>query len=186
MSGRQANLGRAIKILGAQRQAQQVRPMPTKVTDKTYYIAVKANNLSGVIPLVDSNTKKIVGQTNFDGNMLATGRELVIDGMRVLYTTKSASGDVIDADWGDASVLPASFQNCEFRLNQGDPLIDLPMTDLQKLTQDDFRPISSTPLLRSKEEFKMDLEFPKGVSSGTPATGNHFLRLEFRVTEAKK
>jgi hypothetical protein len=63
-------------------------------------------------------------------------------------------------------------------------LIDLPLTDVQNFKQDDYRPIATTPLLRAKEEFKLELEFPKGVT--VPAGKPLFLRLEFRITEAKK
>ena len=88
MENRNPQLQRAIKVLGArQRQHQQaVRPQPTKLVDKTFYINVKVDGMSGINQLVDSNTKKLVGVTNFDGNLLNSGRDVVIDSIRTLFT----------------------------------------------------------------------------------------------------
>ena len=71
MENRNPQLQRAIKVLGArQRQhAQAVRPQATKLVDKTFYLNVKVDGMSGINQLVDSNTKKLVGVTNFDGNL---------------------------------------------------------------------------------------------------------------------
>lgn len=187
MENRNPQLQRAIKVLGArQRQTNQVvRPQATKLVDKTYYLNVKVDGMSGINELVDANTKKIVGVTNFDGNLLNSGRDVVIDAIRVQFTTK---GDKIEnADWQSRDTLPAELQNADLRLIQtNDMLIDLPLTDVQNFKTEDYRPIATTPLLRAKEEFKLELEFPKGVTVPIKEGIHMFLRLEFRVTEAKK
>ena len=139
--------------------------------------------MSGINQLVDANTKKIVGVTNFDGNLLNSGRDVVIDSIRTLFTSDGTS--VENANWQNAERIPAQLQNADLRLIQtNDMLIDLPMTDTQNFKENDHRPIATTPLLRAKEEFKLELEFPKGVT--IPNTKPFFMRLEFRVTEAKK
>jgi hypothetical protein len=185
MENRNPQLQRAIKVLGArQRQITNVvRPHATKLVDKTFYLNVRVDGMSGINELVDANTKKVVGITNLDGNQLNSGRDVVIDAIRVQYTTRGEK--IENADWQSRDTLPAELQNAELRLIQtNDMLIDLPLTDVQNFKQDDYRPIATTPLLRAKEEFKLELEFPKGVN--VPAGKPLFLRLEFRITEAKK
>ena len=185
MENRNPQLQRAITVLGArQRQhTQAVRPQPTKLVDKTFYLNIRVDGMSGINQLVDANTKKIVGITNFDGNLLNSGRDVVIDAIRIQYTTL---GDKIEsANWQNKDTLPAELQNADLRLIQSnDMLIDLPLTDTQSFKNEDYRPIATTPLLRAKEEFKLELEFPKGVT--VPGGKALFMRLEFRVTEAKK
>lgn len=186
MSNRQASLGRAIKVLGGKREAQQVRPMPTKLTDKTYYIAFLATGKAGNFDIVDSNTKKVRGITNFDGNTLAVGRELVIDAVRVLQAIVP-KGEPMTKALFRKGVTYESILLADFQLTQGnESLIDLPVTDLTNFTDEDFRSISTTPVLRSKEEFKMQLLFPTGVTVPDVDNKDVYLRFEFRVTEAKK
>lgn len=185
MENRNPQLQRAIKVLGArQRQhAQSVRPQATKLVDKTFYLNVKVDGMSGINQLVDANTKKLVGVTNFDGNLLNSGRDVVIDSIRTMFTSDGKG--VESANWQNTERIPAELQNADLRLIQtNDMLIDLPMTDTQNFKDADHRPIATTPLLRAKEEFKIELEFPKGVT--IPAGKPLFMRLEFRVTEAKK
>ena len=187
MENRNPQLQRAIKVLGArQRQhTQAISPQPTKLVDKTFYLNLRVDGMSGINQLVDPNTKKIVGITNFDGNILNSGRDVVIDAIRLQFTTM---GDRIEnANWQSRDTLPAELQNADLRLIQSnDMLIDLPLTDTQSFKNEDYRPIATTPLLRAKEEFKLELEFPKGVTVPTNKGAGLFLRLEFRVTEAKK
>lgn len=187
MSGnRQASLGRAIKVIGGKRQAQQVAPMPTKLTDKTYYIAFLATGKAGTFDIVDSNTKKVRGITNFDGNSLAVGRELVIDSVRVLQAIAAKDTPVAKVLFREGVTYESILQS-DFQMTQGnESLIDLPMTDLTNFKNEDFRAISTTPVLRSKEEFKMQLLFPAEVTVPLVNDKDVYLRIEFRVTEAKK
>lgn len=188
MENRTPQLQRAIKVLGArQRQNTQVaKPQATKLVDKTYYLNAKVDGMSGINELVDANTKKVVGITNFDGNLLNSGRDVVIDAIRVQFTTRGSK--IESADWQSRDTLPAELQNADLRLIQtNDMLIDLPLTDIQNFKNEDYRPIATTPLLRAKEEFKLELEFPKGVTVPISKDGcGMYVRFEFRVTEAKK
>lgn len=186
MENRNPQLQRAIRVLGARNRqnTRMARPQTTKLVDKTFYLNVRIDGMSGINQLVDANTKKLVGITNFDGNIFNSGRDVVIDSIRTLFTSDGTS--VENANWQNSERIPAQLQNADLRLIQtNDMLIDLPMTDTQSFKQEDHRPIATTPLLRAKEEFKLELEFPKGVSvpSGKAPL---FLRFEFRVTEAKK
>jgi hypothetical protein len=115
---------------------------------------------------------------------LKSGLDLVIDSLRMQYTTKGDS--VSNADWQNRDVLPAELQGVELRLAQSSHnLIELPLTDIQNFKQIDYRDLSITPTLRAKETFKLQLEFPKGVSVPKVQGKSAFCRLEFRVTSAK-
>ena len=46
----------------------------------------------GAVPLVDSNTKKLRGISDFDANRLASNTALIINGLRLGYATDSATG----------------------------------------------------------------------------------------------
>ena len=94
MENRNSQLQRAIKVLGArQRQTSHIaRPQATKLVDKTFYLNIKVDGMSGINQLVDANTKKIVGITNFDGNQLNSGRDVVIDAIRIQFTTRGTKG----------------------------------------------------------------------------------------------
>lgn len=185
MENRNLQLNRAIKVLSSRRRQNEValRPQPTKLVDKTFYLNTRVDGMSGINQLVDANTKKLVGITNFDGNLLNSGRDVVIDAIRIQFST--TGGKLESANWLGRETLPAELQNADLRLIQtNDMLIDLPLTDMYGFKFEDYRPIATTPLLRAKEEFKLELEFPKGVS--VPNQTPLFMRIEFRVTEAKK
>ena len=100
-----------------------------------------------------------------------------------LTTIGNISVQLIYDDFQSGSVQEIA-QFIEDQTN--DMLIDLPLTDIQNFKFDDYRPIATTPLLRAKEEFKLELEFPKGVNVPIKEGVSMYLRLEFRVTEAKK
>ncbi|WP_395043159.1 hypothetical protein [Flavobacterium sp.] len=156
-----------------------------KITDGTYYLNVDASGMSGIVNLVDNKTKKEVGVTNFDGNMLNRGRELSIRALRLLFTSKGT--DVKNGDYQNGTSLIPELQNAELHFIQGDnKLISLPLTDLQRFNQVDFRSLITNALVKSQEEFQIQLEFPKGVSvPAATATKLNLLRIEFRLAEKK-
>lgn len=182
-------LDRAVTILNQARKATAPRPgVPApaaqiKLTDKTIYLACRVDGMSGINQLLDSNTKRLVGVTNFDGNQLSAGRDMVVDGVRVMFTSTGAQVEA--ANWQQTKALDPVLLNSEFRLKQKDNvLIDLPVTDAVNFINDDFRDIATTPLLKALEEINLELETPKNVAIAAGA--NLYARFEFRVTQAKR
>lgn len=158
----------------------------TYLTDKTFYLNVDLSGKGGGrAELVDSNTRRIEGITNFDGNKLNAGRDIVIDSVRFIEAVDGATS-IQTADFSNTDgKAHASLAHAELRVEQaGKVLIDLPLTDFNKSDGDTvhFRDISTMPILKAEEEFNIYLVLPNGVT--VPA--NKYGRFEFRGIQAKK
>ena len=193
MSDRRKQLEAAVAVIKAKHNQNKggATVQGTAVTDKTIYIATSVKGAGGIIKLIDVNTKKEVGVTNIDGNKLNAGRDYVIDGARVFFD--SGNANVRNADWKDD--IPAELLNSEIKIKQDNQLLfDMPISDLTDRIYGSggvviggsnmFRDISTSPIIRTEEEFEIELEFPKGVSMSSSVEAS--LRVEFRVHQGKK
>lgn len=183
MSNRRQQLVASVAVLKAKHNRNNGQPAVGEIalTDKTIYIAKSLKGMGGIVKLIDVNTKKEVGVTNFDGNKLNVGRDYIIDGVRVKFDTAALTTKT--ATWSDA--LPAELLNAEIRIKQDNQLLfDMPLSDLANFNYDDFRDISTSPIIRSGEEFEIELEFPQGSSFGAADEAN--IRFDFRVHQGKK
>lgn len=184
---RNQQLASATATIKAKATAGIPRIGKVALTDKTLYLNVAIKGQGGTVDIIDVNSKREVGITNLDGNKLNSGRDYVIDGVRILVDS-SDSADLKKGTWVPANgtnVDPA-FLNAEFRLKQeGNVLIDMPITDLsgEGDVQNLFRAISTSPLLRSNLEFEMEIDYPKGTTVDNATACN--VRFEFRATQAK-
>lgn len=184
---RNQQLASATATLKAKATAGIPRIGNVALTDKTIYLNVAIKGQAGTVDIIDVQTKREVGITNLDGNKLNSGRDYVIDGVRVLVDSASKA-DIKTSTWvpANGTNLDPAFLNAEFRLKQeGNVLIDMPITDLsgEGDVQNLFRAISTSPLLRSNLEFEMEIEYPKGTTVDNAAA--HNVRFEFRATQAK-
>lgn len=159
------------------------------LTDKTIYLAVAAKAQGGTVDIVDTNTKKEIGVTNLDGNKLNAGKDYIIDGIRILFDSSNAT-DIKKGTWIPATglLLDPALLNAEFILEQdGNALIEMPITDFLGYASDTnnlFREISTSPLIRSNMEFTMKIAYPKGLSVTNLVA--HNVRFEMRAHQAKK
>lgn len=162
-------------------------PQPAKgfsTKDTTMFITADLKGKGGAeVQLVDANTKRLDGITNFDGNKLTAGRNLVLDGVRVRYEDTELT--VGAAKWNKA--MHAAVLNSELVVSQGEELFILPLTDIYNggtgtNNGDDFRDLAHLPILKSNLEFKISLRFASGATVPANATSALF-RLEFRATE---
>ena len=110
MDNRQVQLERANHVL----TAMGVDTRNAKVMDRTQYITFDAKGKSSVVLLIDSNTKKLVGETSFDANKLNKGRYFVVDSARVLV--EDQAGSLNEANW-KSDAHPAVL-NSEFKISQ--------------------------------------------------------------------
>lgn len=185
---RKSELASAVATIKAKRNGAVPRVGQVELTDKTLYLNVAIKGQAGTVGIVDVNTKREVGITNIDGNKLNAGRDYIIDSLRVLRGTGSAT--LKNETWDNTNInsnklFDGAFLNAELRIKQdGNVLIDMPMTDLLGDTTNFFRSISTSPLIRSNLEFEIEIEYPKGVSV-TSATDTN-VRFEFRVHQAKR
>ena len=178
----------ASNLVRARREALQlpVSTTPTTIKDKTFYLNINVVGLAGggKIRLIDSDLKKAVGITNFDGNKLAKGRILVVDSIRTKFTDVGATPQ--NADYNSTRFYK-ELQGAELTLVQNkEVLIDLPLSDLQGFKQDDYRELSNSPMIVDDLEFEWMLEIPKGISvpDSLNGVGNDvFLSIQLRCTE---
>lgn len=185
MSNRRQQLLASVAVLKAKFNANNGAPAVGGIalTDKTIYISKSLKGAGGIVKLIDVNTKKEVGVTNFDGNKLNVGRDYVIDGVRILYDTTATN--IKNANWLKYPASETEVANCEIRIKQDNQmLLEMPVTDMTNFNYDEFRDISTSPIIRSGEEFEIELEFPQGVSIANDNEVN--IRLEFRVHQGKK
>ena len=192
MSNRKTELTAAVATLKAKADGGVPKVGQIGLQDKTIYINTFLGGSTGIINLVDSNTKRLVGVTNLDGNKLNAGRDYIIDSIRFMNANGTAA-DIKGADYTNGAI--AQLKNAEFRISQGsNNLLDMPVSDIvgdivtgtaAAPATAGFRHISTSPLIRSNQEFTMELEFPSGVAM--PTTGNGLcVRIEMRVHQAKR
>lgn len=178
----------ALSMAQFQRNRANVKSVdgkPTKLSDTTVYVAFNASGFAGKQAILTPNTKKLVGITNFDGQMLNTGRNLVISGVRLLNT--SEGDDLVSADWQNNDRLTMELQNAEVIMSQGGArILAMPLTDLQGFKFDDFRKLSDRPFVKNNEPIVIEIELPAGVTVPVEtATVKQYCRFEFRVTESR-
>lgn len=178
----------ATSLFQARRQALNlpIGSTPTTIKDKTFYLNVNVVALAGggQIRLTDSDTKKAVGITNFDGNKLVKGRVLVMDSIRVKFSDSGATPQ--NALYVDSG-LYKELQGGELRLVQNkEVLVDLPLSDLLDFNIDDYRELSNAPMIVDELEFDWILELPKGIvvpDSARGAGNDVFVSIQVRCTE---
>jgi len=123
------------------------------------------------------------GITNFDGNVLNNGRDIVIDSMRFVEALDGATS-IVTADFSNTDGKACQqLSHAQFFLEQdGVVLIDLPFTDINKSDANavEFKEIATQPIVLSGKEFDMYIKLPNGVT--VPA--NKYGRFEFRCIEA--
>lgn len=178
MDNRQVQLERANHVL----TAMGVYTRNAKVMDRTQYITFDAKGKSSVVLLIDSNTKKLVGETSFDANKLNKGRYFVIDAVRVLV--EDQTGSLKEANW-KSDAHPAVL-NSEFKIAQDEDLLLLPLSDLlyTKIGQGNengFRSIASAPVIVPEKEINISWQFPQGAN--VPDSQTQFVRIELRGFE---
>ncbi len=175
------------KALAAKRLFEKNRveeKSKTDCSDKVYYVNHDVTGASNTISLIDANTKKIPGLTNFDGNVIGLGKRFPISAMRVLYTVDGTKPG--NANWQDRAYLPAELQNAILTLKQGKNILaSLPLTDLQGFKMKEFRALATVPVLADKTPFELEIEMPNGIQLPVKAGTLSFLRIEFKGVEFK-
>ena len=201
MSNRKTELTAAVATLKSKASGGVPKIGEIGLQDKTIYLNVFLGGAAGTINLVDANTRRLVGVTNLDGSKLNPGRDYIIDSIRFMNGNGGSTANTPEqnqliaksVDYTNGAI--AVLRSAEFRITQGsNNLLDMPVSDLvgdivtgtgASPVTAGFRNISTNPLLRSNQEFSLELEFPNGVVM--PATGNGLcVRIEMRVHQAKR
>lgn len=151
--------------------------MGRKVRTATFFIAGIGTDIKSLGNLIDADTNKKVGYTNFPtGNKLPKGMELQVNGIRALFDKTTASVTPLIAKWN--TTPDDAWLNGNLSFEQGKTAFSSPITDVVNFkastgNDDDFRPI--TPFtIREQVEFNIIAELAGAAAAGTA------WRVEFR------
>lgn len=141
-----------------------------KVRSATFYIAGTGATILGLGHLIDADTNKKVGFTNFPtGNKLPKGMEIQVNAMRALFDKTTVSVTPLIAKWN--TTPDEAWLNGNFSFEQGRTTFSTPITDLANIkastsNDDDFRAIVPFTI-REQVEFAMIAELAGAAAAGT-------------------
>ena len=139
----------------------------------------------GKQPLVDSDTKKVDGVSDFDGNSLVDYRALIINAIKLGYSSDAATGK--EASLTYSSALPVAFRNATLKITQGGIIFNYPLSALANphtgnSLADDVIQLPQSFVIVPKQEFEMELIFPKGA---TAPANESYLEFTFYAEETR-
>lgn len=141
-----------------------------KVRSATFYIAGIGSDIKSLGNLIDADTNKKVGYTNFPtGNKLPLGMEIQVNAMRAIFDKTTASVTPLIAKWDTKPDEP--WLNGNFEFVQGRTTFSTPITDLANIkaaasNDDDFRSIVPFTI-RGQVEFAMIAELAGAAAAST-------------------
>lgn len=133
----------------------------------------------GVVDVLDNNTKREAGITDFDGNKLPKGHYILINAIAAYAETTANSPK--EATWD--STPNAVLYNSNLIVEQNTKIIETSMQSLFNLNtaktsiQDDFYPFLDGNVIIPEQEFKVSLQAPVGTGDST----DKFVLLAFDV-----
>ncbi|WP_272151408.1 hypothetical protein [Tenacibaculum aiptasiae] len=152
-----------------------------KVLNASYVLRKEIKPSMGVQYLIDEDTRKVVGVSDFSEKVLSTSEVLIIDKLRVGYCTNVASKQEALGDYRMA--LPVAFRNATFRIRMGgDVIYETGLSDVYNRytgtsLKDDYIQLNTPVTLVGGAEFKFELEFGKGAEAHK--TDKEYLELGF-------
>jgi len=152
-----------------------------KILNGTPVLRKEIKPSMGVQYLIDEDTRKVVGVSDFSEKVLSNSEVLIIDKLRVGYCT---SLDTKAEALGDyKKVLPVAFRNATFRIRQdGDVVYETGLSDVfNRYTgtslEDDYVQLKNPVTLVGGLEIQFELEFGKGAEAHK--TEKEYLELGF-------
>ena len=144
----------------------------------------------GAVPLVDSNTRKLRGISDFDANRLPTSTALIINGLRIGYATDDATGKEALKLYDES--FTAAFRNARFKIKQdGVVYLDRPISELYNPhkanstnRQEDYVNFEIPIVLVGNVDFEMEIEFPDGATG--VASKKEYFELALSVIECRR
>jgi hypothetical protein len=144
----------------------------------------------GAVPLIDSNTKKLRGISDFDANRLASNTALIINGLRLGYATDAATGKEAQKLYDES--FTAAFRNARLKIKQdGIVYLDRPISELYNPykanstnRQDDYVNLEIPVVLVGNVDFDMEIEFPDGATPVNSKT--EYFELALSVVECRR
>lgn len=157
-----------------------------ELEDTTMFLRFNAQGQAGIIQLVDTNTRKEAGVTNFDGNKLNRGKNIVIDSLRFRFGYSGAA-QIKAEKFNGTKAFPAEFYGANLVIKQGSKsILNIPVMDCldENANNPLWRELSAGRLIVAEKEYDFELEYPKGVTMPNDAPQN--IELSFRVHQVKR
>ncbi|WP_435415049.1 hypothetical protein [Polaribacter aestuariivivens] len=144
---------------------------------------------SGTEELIDANTKKIRGVSDYIGNTLPDNTVQIITEIKVGYdASQTASGKEGSLSYG--SDLSSTVRNARLVIKQdGNVIFTMPISQLNNPNTgtnntDDFTQLAIPVVLVPNQTISFDIEFPVG---GTPnGTNKEYFELALRTFETRR
>jgi hypothetical protein len=133
----------------------------------------------GIVDVLDNNTKREVGITDFDGNKLPKGHYIVINAIAGYAETTAATPKA--ATWAGTPNVVLS--NSNLIVEQDRKIIETAMQHIfnanlgKGAMQDDFYQLADGNVILPEQEFKVSLQAP----TGTADSADKFVLLAFDV-----
>lgn len=144
---------------------------------------------SGTEGLLDSNTKKIKGVSDYVGNVLPDNTVQIISEIRVGYDATQTASDK-EGSLSYATALPASVRNARLIIKQeGSVIFTMPLSELNNpndgtTRSDDFTELAIPVVLVGNQVIEFDIEFPIGATAH--GTNKEYFELAFKGYETRR
>lgn len=160
-----------------------------KVMENVNYLRKQVIVGAGTVELLDANTAKIKGISDYDKNQLSADTVQIITDIRVGYdATQTAVGK--EALLTYQSALPASVRSARLIIKQGGSVVySMPLADLNNVhtgnnNQDDYLSLAIPVVLVGNIDTNFDIEFPVGATPD--ATNKEYFELAFKGYETRR
>lgn len=139
------------------------------ILNGSYILRKELEPSKGSQDLVDSNTKKITGVSDFTDKVIQPGEVFICEKIRIGYDTSDKSG--MEIALGYEKKIPASFRSATFRIRQdGKVIFERSIADLMNRytgtsLNDDYIELDIPFALIGTSENELEIEFPKGAKA---------------------
>ncbi|WP_157821924.1 hypothetical protein [Tenacibaculum sp. Bg11-29] len=140
-----------------------------KILNGTPILRKEIKPSMGIQNLIDEDTRKVVGVSDFSEKVISNTEVLIIEKLRIGYCTSLASK--AEALGAYKKALPVAFRNATFRIRQdGDVIYETGLSDVfNRYTgtslEDDYVHLKNPVTLVGGLEIKFELEFGKGAEA---------------------
>ncbi len=181
-----------IGALDAQTQAD-VASGKVQFVDADVYLRHNITGAAGTFDLLDENTTKTIGLTNWDGNKLAKTINMALERVRLGYAT-TATGGITKPEAlkysNKLSDAPAALLNAELVIVQNDkPIVEIPVqrffgesVNNRPVGAEDSVVLDSLRLIKENVPVGIQIKFPKGVAL---PDANHFVEVHLIGTQTR-
>lgn len=157
-----------------------------RVSDGDLYVRLDITGKGGIYNLIDANTKKVVGESSFDGSKLPADVNMVLERVRIAYATCPTTDSDLTVSGQNYSALysrvPEVLANAEFVITQGGTkILELPLQRFllndpsAGLQGDDAYFLEAQRHLKPQTPLEVQIHFPSNKSMSVDK--KHFIEV---------